>query len=347
MTTNPPQEMPQAISSSQTRSGRKRRLPFWLRANLPQGTASGKFQRLRRTVTEGRLHTVCEEARCPNIHECWGRGTATFMVAGKACTRTCRFCAVQTLRSPPPPDPDEPQQLASAVASMALSHAVITVVNRDDLSLSGADHYRQCLCAVHQRVPKVTLELLSSDLGGETAALAHLLDATPIAVFAHNVECAPRLDPVVRDRRASFDQSLAVLAAAKRLCPELWTKTSLMLGLGEDDVEVADVIAQVRDAGVDILTLGQYLAPTLRHHPVQRFVTPEEFADWDRKAREIGFKAVASGPLVRSSYRAGLLLDEVRGVDRHKGCARDSAAAERPMINTAAPVAASSGTDTS
>jgi lipoic acid synthetase len=221
---------------------------------------------------------------------------------------------------------------------MPLRHAVITVVNRDDLPMSGAEHYLRCLQAVHQRVSAVTLEFLSSDLGGDPAALAFLLETAPIAVFAHNVECVPRLDAMVRDHRATFAQSLAILAASKRLRPELLTKSSLMLGLGEDDAEVVDAMVQVRAAGVDILTLGQYLAPTAGHHPVARFVTPAEFANWGDKAREIGFVAVAAAPLVRSSYRAGRLLEEARaaaGTAQH-GCAR----AGTPTINPATVVAA-------
>jgi lipoic acid synthetase len=266
-------------------------------------------------VAEHRLHTVCEEARCPNLNDCWSRGTATFMVAGKACTRGCRFCSVETRRQPDPPDPREPEELAAAVEQMDLAHVVITVVNRDDLPDGGADHYKRCVRAVHDRLPHVTIELLSSDLAGDETALEHLLDGIPLAVFAHNVECVPRLDPLVRDPRASFAQSVCMLRLAKQLRPDLWTKSSIMVGLGETDTEVRDAMRRLRKVGVDMLTLGQYLAPGRpgeRYLPVDRYVPPAQFDSWADEARSIGFAAVAAGPLVRSSYRAGLLLEQAR-----------------------------------
>lgn len=291
------------------------RLPSWLRVNLPAGPALPILQATHHAVAEHGLHTVCEEARCPNLSDCWSRGTATFMVAGRECTRGCRFCSVETNRHPEPTDPDEPRALAEAVERMGLAHVVITVVNRDDLLDGGADHYKRCVQAVHDRLPRVTIELLSSDLQGDEAALAHLLDGIPLAVFAHNVECVPRLDRLVRDPRASFEQSLHVLGRAKALRPDLWTKSSIMVGLGENAEEVSDAMGQLRGADVDMLTLGQYLAPGRpgeRFLPVDRFVPPEQFAAWADEARAMGFRAVASGPLVRSSYRAGWLLDKVR-----------------------------------
>ncbi len=283
--------------------------------NLPAGSRLAVLNSTHHAVADHRLHTVCEEARCPNLNDCWSRGTATFMVAGKECTRGCRFCSVETRREPEPPDADEPQQLAAAVERMGLSHVVITVVNRDDLADGGAGHYRRCVEAVHERLPTVTIELLSSDLGGDEDSLRYLLDGIPLAVFAHNVECVPRLDRLVRDPRASFAQSLHVLRRTKELRPDLWTKSSIMIGLGETDDEVTDAMRQLRDADVDMLTLGQYLAPGRsgeRFLPVARFATPERFAAWADEAKSLGFRAVASGPLVRSSYRAGLLLDEAR-----------------------------------
>jgi lipoic acid synthetase len=269
-------------------------------------------------IAEHGLHTVCEEARCPNLNDCWSRGTATFMVAGKECTRGCRFCSVETLRAPELPDPNEPEELASAVERMKLAHVVITVVNRDDLADGGAAHYKRCVQAVHDRLPDVTIELLSSDLAGNDAALESLLDQIPLAVFAHNVECVPRLDRQVRDPRASFALSLRVLGRAKELRPDLRTKSSIMIGLGETDAEVSDAMRQLRWTSVDILTLGQYLAPgkpSDRFLPVDRFVPPERFDAWASEAREMGFRAVASGPLVRSSYRAGLLLEQAKKAD--------------------------------
>ena len=294
---------------------RRPRLPSWLRVNLPAGRPLAILNATQGTISEHGLHTVCEEARCPNLNDCWSRGTATFMIAGKECTRGCRFCSVETSRKPEPPDPREPQELAAAVERMGLEHVVITVVNRDDLPDGGADHYKRCVEAVHDRLPQVTIELLSSDLAGDDAALSYLLLDTPLAVFAHNVECVPRLDRLIRDPRASFEQSTQVLRRAKQLRAGLWTKSSIMVGLGESDDEVSAAMRRLRDADVDMLTLGQYLAPGRpdeRYVPVDRFVPPEQFAAWAVEARELGFRAVASGPLVRSSYRAGTLLEEAR-----------------------------------
>jgi lipoic acid synthetase len=291
------------------------RLPSWMRVNLPAGQPLAVLNATHHAVADNGLHTVCEEARCPNLNDCWSRGTATFMVAGKECTRGCRFCSVSTSRTPEPPDPNEPEHLAAAVERMGLAHVVITVVNRDDLTDGGAGHYRKCVDAVHERLPHVTIELLSSDLGGDEAALADLLAGAPLAVFAHNVECVPRLDKLVRDPRASFEQSLQVLRRAKQLRPDIWTKSSIMVGLGESDDEVTAATRGLRDANVDMLTLGQYLAPGRpgeRFLPVDRFVPPVQFEMWAAAARELGFRAVAAGPLVRSSYRAGLLLEEAR-----------------------------------
>jgi len=291
----------------------RRRLPEWFRVRLPVGEALELFNLTRGAVGDNSLHTVCEEARCPNIHDCWGRGTATFMVAGQSCTRGCRFCSVETLRAPELPDVDEPEHLADAVERLKLAYVVVTVVNRDDLADGGAGHYRRCVEAVHRRLPAVGVELLSSDLAGHWAALEALLMGLPLAVFAHNVECVPRLDRTVRDPRASFQQSVEVLRRAKVLRPDLPTKTSLMAGIGETDDEVVEALGRLREADVDLLTMGQYLAPgrtDSRFLPVDRFVPPEQFAAWKATARELGFKGVAAGPLVRSSYRAETLWRE-------------------------------------
>ena len=301
--------MPRGTARERRRAMRKR-LPGWFRTSLPTGAAQIRYNETRSNVHEHGLHTVCEEARCPNVHDCWGRGTATFMVAGEVCTRGCRFCAVGTVKTPPPLDTDEPTDLAEAVERMRLSHAVITVVNRDDLPDGGASHYRDCIVAVNQRSPEVGLELLCSDLDGDLEALAMLLDGLPLRVFAHNVECVPRLDALVRDPRASFEQSLRILSEARRLRPDIRIKSSIMVGLGESDEEVTEAMGMLYEAGVEMVTLGQYLQPGDRHLPVERFPEPRQFEEWDRKAREMGFKAVASGPLVRSSYRAGLLWEE-------------------------------------
>lgn len=301
------------ISPVEKRKSMRKRLPSWFKTSLPTGLAQSRYNGTKGNVVAHGLNTVCEEARCPNVHDCWGRGTATFMVAGEVCTRGCRFCAVGTVKTPPELNSEEPGELADAVFKMGLSYAVITVVNRDDLQDGGAMHYRDCILEVAKRSPDVGLELLCSDLDGNLDALEKLLYELPLRVFAHNVECVPRLDKVVRDRRASFKQSLDILSNAKEIRPELLTKTSMMVGLGETDEEIEDAMKMIREAGVDMITLGQYLQPSFKHIPVERFPEPDRFADWDQIARSLGFRAVASGPLVRSSYRAGLLWEEAMG----------------------------------
>ena len=284
------------------------RLPDWFRTRLPSGELQQKFKETKDTVTDNMLHTVCQEARCPNIHECWAAKDATFMVAGQECTRGCRFCAVGSIKTPPPLDEDEPNNLADAIATMGLNHAVITVVNRDDLPDSGAGHYRKCLEAVRRRTPNVTLELLCSDLAGDHQDLADLLDGLELEVFAHNVECVPRLDAKVRDHRATFEQSIGILKEAKRLRPDILTKSSIMVGLGETDEEISEALQLLRDAKVDLVTIGQYLAPSPKHLPVDRFPEPSRYDEWSIQIEEMGFLGWACGPLVRSSYRAGELL---------------------------------------
>ena len=303
---------PLPMARASTPSSPARRLPDWFRTTLPTGEQQAVFNATKSAVKDNKLHTVCEEARCPNIHDCWASGDATFMIAGQECTRGCRFCAVGTIKRPPPLDPEEPQHLAQAVASMNLRHAVITVVNRDDLPDSGADHYKQCIEAVAQTSPEVTLELLCSDLAGDLVALAHLLEQSPLSVFAHNVECVPRLDATVRDARASFGQSLSILKEAKRLRPDIITKSSLMVGVGETDDEIDEALLLLRQAGVDFITIGQYLAPSKNHLAVDRFPEPDRYDEWAELAINLGFSGVASGPLVRSSYKAGLLLRKTR-----------------------------------
>ena len=301
------------VSPLDARKATRKRLPPWFRTTLPIGQSQLRYNGTKSKVKEHGLNTVCEEAMCPNVHDCWGRGTATFMVAGEVCTRGCRFCAVGTVKSPPELNPDEPKELAEAIRKMGLSYAVITVVNRDDLEDGGAIHYRNCILEVLKKNPDVGVELLCSDLDGNLDALGLLLEDLPLKVFAHNVECVPRLDRTVRDRRASFQQSLRILEQAKVLRPDILTKTSIMVGLGEGDEEVEEALRMIHDARVDMVTIGQYLQPSYKHLPVDRFPEPERFADWDEVAREIGFGAVASGPLVRSSYRAGMLWDEAMG----------------------------------
>ncbi len=284
------------------------RLPDWFRTRLPSGELQQKFKETKDTVTDNMLHTVCQEARCPNIHECWAAKDATFMVAGQECTRGCRFCAVGSIKTPPPLDENEPRNLADAIAKMGLNHAVITVVNRDDLPDSGAGHYRKCLEAVRERCPEVTLELLCSDLAGDHQDLSDLLSGLELEVFAHNVECVPRLDSKVRDHRATFDQSIGILKEAKRLRPDILTKSSIMVGLGETDDEITEALQMLRDAKVDLVTIGQYLAPSPKHLPVDRFPEPSRYDEWSSQIEEMGFLGWACGPLVRSSYKAGELL---------------------------------------
>ena len=289
------------------------RLPDWFRVTLPSGDSMERYKSTTASVRENQLHTVCEEAHCPNIHDCWGRGTATFMVAGKACTRGCRFCAVDTIRNPPPPEADEPKKLAEAIQKMGLTYSVITVVNRDDLKDGGASHYRNCLDAVHNLVPGVGLELLCSDLSGNIQALEQLLDGAPLSVFAHNVETVSRLTPRVRDPRATFEQSILILKKAKELRPDIMTKSSIMLGLGESEDDLIETFEALREANVDLLTLGQYLAPGPGFHPVISFPKPETFDRLAHIAKEMGFKAISSGPMVRSSYRAESLVAAANG----------------------------------
>ena len=293
-------------------SKKRKRLPSWFKTTLPSGSQQEIFNETKAAVKNNKLHTVCEEARCPNIHDCWSSGDATFMIAGQECTRGCRFCAVGSIKTPPPLDVQEPENLADAVESMNLRHVVITVVNRDDLEDSGSSHYKKCIEAVHKRQPDLTLELLCSDLAGDVGDLENLLIDSPLSVFAHNVECVPRLDRTVRDHRASFSQSLKILEQAKKIRPDIITKTSLMVGVGETDEEIIEAMKIIRSADVDLLTIGQYLAPSSKHLAIDRFPEPELYDQWAEIAIELGFLGVASGPFVRSSFKAGLLLRKLK-----------------------------------
>lgn len=251
------------------------------------------------------LATVCEEARCPNIAECWAGGTATFMVMGEVCTRGCRFCAVKTGNPNGWLDHDEPAKLADVVREAAWDYVVLTSVDRDDLPDGGASHFARCVSAIREARPGIVIEVLIPDFQGEETPLRTLLQSHP-DVVAQNIETVERLTHPVRDRRAGYQQTLTLLQRVKRWMPEKFTKSSIMLGLGETDAEVRQCMADLRAHGVDILTLGQYLQPTHKHLPVARFVSPEAFKEWQRVAEEeYGFLYCASGPLVRSSYRAG------------------------------------------
>ena len=275
------------------------RLPAWLRMPLPTRES---FRRTRSLLDELKLHTVCESARCPNHWECWQRGTATFMIGGDRCTRACGFCAVSTLK-PMALDPDEPRRVAEATRRMQLRHVVITAVARDDVADGGADHFRRTIEAVRELNPGIIIEVLTPDFLDRDESLDRVLSARP-AVFNHNLETVRRLTPMVR-HRATYDRSLSVLRkAAARGGGELHTKSGLMLGLGERREEVLEALRDLRDAECDLLTLGQYLQPTLKHLPVVEYVRPEVFEDLARVARSLGFKHVSSGPLVRSSYHA-------------------------------------------
>jgi lipoate synthase len=279
--------------------------PPWLRARAPHGAG---FHAVRNIVREHRLATVCEEAKCPNIGECWNAGTATIMLMGAVCTRACRFCAVDTGNPHGWLDPEEPQNVARTVELMKLKYVVLTSVNRDDLPDGGAAHYAACIRAVKERNPETAVEALTPDFQGVLKDVETVVDSG-LDVFAQNLETVRRLTHPVRDPRAGYEQTLRVLEHAKRHRPDVLTKTSLMLGLGETDEEIAEAMDDARAAGVDILTLGQYLRPTVNHLPVARFVTPAEFDRYREWALEKGFLECVSGPLVRSSYRAEQALN--------------------------------------
>jgi lipoic acid synthetase len=276
--------------------------PEWLKVRAPGGES---YLKIKEMMQERRLATVCEEARCPNLGECWGGGTATIMVMGDTCTRGCRFCNVKTAKFPGALDPEEPANVARSLKDMDLNYVVITTVDRDDLPDQGAHHFANIIRAVKEANPKLRLETLAGDFQGSETHLKTLLDSGGISVFAHNIETVERMTSQVRDRRATYRQSLTVLANAKKIKPGIVTKTSIMLGLGEARSEVIQAMKDCLEAGVEIFTLGQYLQPSSWHLPVIDYVTPEQFKEYERIGLELGFKYVASGPLVRSSYRAG------------------------------------------
>jgi lipoyl synthase len=275
------------------------RLPEWLRITLP---TSDSFARTRSLLDELKLHTVCESAKCPNHWECWSKGTATFMIAGDRCTRACGFCAVSTAK-PLALEADEPLRVAEATRRMGLRHIVITAVARDDLADGGANHFRRTIDMVRELNPGIVIEVLVPDFNDHDRSIETVLAANP-HIFNHNLETVRRLTPDVR-HRATYDRSLSVLRKVKaRRGGTIYTKSGLMLGLGEQHDELLTAMRDLRAAGCDILTLGQYLQPTLKHLPVVEFVNPEIFADFKVRAEELGFVHVASGPMVRSSYHA-------------------------------------------
>ncbi|KAL8442733.1 hypothetical protein Emed_007188 [Eimeria media] len=277
--------------------------PDWFHVPAPRGEGS-RFALLSKQIRGLKLHTVCEEAKCPNIGECWEGGTATLMLLGDTCTRGCRFCAIKTSAKPPPPDPEEPRKVAEAVAQWSIDYIVLTSVDRDDLPDGGAGHFAETVRRIKELKPEMLVECLVSDFQGMRDSV-EALALSGLDVYAHNVETVPRLSPFVRDRRASFPQSLSVLRLAKTINPELFTKTSIMLGLGETQTEVVEALKEIREAGIDAVTLGQYLRPTKQQLGVVSFISPQQFEVYRQVALDLGFKYVASGPLTRSSYKAG------------------------------------------
>ncbi len=280
--------------------------PKWLRVKAPGGS---RFEAVKRNVGEHRLSTVCQESHCPNMGECWSNGTATIMLMGSVCTRACRCCAVDTGNPNGWLDLEEPQNTAKSVELMALRYIVLTSVDRDDLDDGGAAHYAACVRAIKERTPHVVVEALTPDFDGDLLAIERVVDSG-LEVFAQNVETVKRLTYDVRDPRAGYEKTLRALEHAKRHRPQVLTKTSLMLGLGETDEEILETMDDLRAIGVDILTLGQYLQPTRNHLKVQRWVTPEAFNQFRDIGLEKGFMEVAAGPLVRSSYRADRVFEK-------------------------------------
>ncbi len=275
------------------------RKPSWIRSQLPSKDKIGKVENLLR---ENSLVTVCEEAACPNRGECFGCGTATFMLMGDTCTRDCKFCNVKHGK-PESLDANEPEKLAQTVKSMQLQFVVLTSVDRDDLPYGGASHFAACVKAIREQNPEVKIEILTPDFRGCMQEALDILATAPADVFNHNIETVPRLYSTICPS-ADYDLSLKLLQAHKQRFPEIPTKTGLMLGLGETDDEIKQVLQDLREHQVDNLTLGQYLQPTIKHLPVERYVTPEQFDEFAKLAKDMGFAHVASGPLVRSSYHA-------------------------------------------
>ena len=282
-----------------------RKKPHWLKRRIPAGSA---HERVRHLIDRGKLHTVCQEARCPNIWECFSSQTATFLILGATCTRNCRFCAISG-GAPEPIDPEEPNKVADAAKQMNLEYAVITSVTRDDLPDGGAGQFAGTIAAVRRRIPGIMVEVLIPDFQGDPDALEKVISAAP-DVLNHNLETVPRLYATVRPQ-AVYERSVLLLANAKKRRPEIQTKSGLMLGLGETSTEVRQTLSDLLQAGCRLLTLGQYLQPTRAHLPVARYIPPAEVDRWKETALEMGFDQVASGPFVRSSYHAKALFEAV------------------------------------
>ncbi|MEK2644399.1 lipoyl synthase [Bdellovibrio sp. BCCA] len=275
--------------------------PSWLKVRAPSGE---NYTRIKEMMSDLKLATVCQEARCPNIGECWSGGTATIMIMGEVCTRGCRFCNVKTGNPKGVLDPFEPEKVAYSVSQMSLEYIVITTVDRDDLPDQGAEHFSRTVTTLKKLAPNLIVEILAGDFRGDQNLVNQLTDAKP-DVYAHNVETVERLTPKVRDPRAGYRQSLRVLEMVKERDATRYTKSSIMLGLGETDEEILQTLKDLRGVGCDVVTFGQYLQPTPRHLKVVDYVTPEKFQEWQKVAEDMGYLYVASGPLVRSSYRAG------------------------------------------
>jgi lipoyl synthase len=282
------------------------RLPPWLKTKIPVGE---NFSRIKEQLRGLKLATVCEEAKCPNIGECWGGGekgtqTATIMLMGDTCTRGCRFCSVKTARAPPPLDPQEPRNTAKAIASWGLDYIVLTSVDRDDIADGGSQHIAETIREIKSLNSNIFVECLAPDFRGDLACIKTVA-LSGLDVYAHNIETVEALTPFVRDRRARYQQSMTCLKEIKNINPNLVTKSSIMLGLGETDEQVLQTLTDLRAVGVDCVTLGQYMQPTTKHLKVIEYVTPEKFKHWEEMGNKLGFLYTASGPLVRSSYKAG------------------------------------------
>ncbi len=304
------QDQERPLSPSEASKVAPLKKPEWLKIRPPSGE---NYTQIKQLLRERNLHTVCEEAHCPNVAECWASGTATFMLGSEVCTRACRFCAIQTARRPPALDPDEPYKVAEAVSRLKLRYVVLTSVDRDDMPDGGAEHFAKTIKELKRLDPNLLVEALVPDFRGDLRAVETIVDSG-LDVYAHNVETVYRLQYRVRDPRAGYQQSLTTLQHAKNYArsrnQRLHTKSSIMLGLGETHDELGEAFLDLRKHEVDVLTLGQYLRPSLKHLPVEKFYTPEEFKHLEEESKKTGFLYVASGPMVRSSYKAAELFLE-------------------------------------
>jgi len=285
------------------------RFPSWLHRKLPKG---GALFQTGLVLKENRLSTVCEEAKCPNLFECWSKKTATFLIMGKECTRACGFCDIDFSKTPKPLEVDEPERIVESIKTLSLKHVVITMVARDDLEDQGASHLIKVIESVKKETPSCTIELLTSDFNGSIPILESVLAAKP-DIFNHNLETVKRLSPRVR-HKATYERTLTILSEAKRLSPQIFIKSGIMVGLGEEDREVEEAIRDLKEAGVDIITIGQYLQASRKKLLVKRFVTPEQFKAYETYGQNIGVPFVFSGPFVRSSYNADEVMQKMRNL---------------------------------